>query len=197
VVEVVLKMRERDATRALVDAVATPPEEARAIVRSKGCPECSTSSGPTGFAHRKGVWADKSWSATTSLYCRCAVGRLRVAGDDLDPPAFDDLQALPHLWDWSLSHPSWSDRPAVPPSVEGREWIYLAPGETVPTPIARAVLPPGRLSRPKGRSWSGPIPENLVMPRPVPRAVETLPPAPESPQSPPDAEPTPEAGEWM
>jgi hypothetical protein len=182
VIEVVLKMRERDATRRLVEEIATPPEQARAEVRSKGCPECSTPTGPTGFARRKGVWADRSWSATATLYCRCALGRYRAATNDLDPAPYDDLQALPHLWDWSRSHLTWSQHPSAPPSVEGRGWVYLAPGEAAPTPIAKAVIPPGRLARPRGRSWAGPIPENLVMPRPVPREMRPEPePAPTSP----------------
>lgn len=182
VVEVVLKMRERDATQKLVEAVATPPEEARAIVRSKGCPECSTANGPTGFALRRGMWKDASWHATASLYCRCSVGRYRLEREEAYPPPFDDLQALPHLWDWKLSHPTWTDRPAPPPSVEGRQWVYLAPGESAPPVIAKAA----KLGAPaKGRrpDWAAPIPKDLPMPRPVPRlAPEPEPPPPPCPK---------------
>lgn len=185
VVEVVLKMRERDATQRLVEAVATPPEQARAEARARGCPECTRhdGQGPTGLALRKGVWLDSSWSASASLYCRCALGRYRLDQAMLassEPPPFDDLQAMPHLWDWSKHHITWSERPEPPPSVEGRQWWYLAPGQDAPKMLPCVSPPSSRRGRSANRSWSGPIPENLFMPR----LIEVNPPAPSAGQPP-------------
>lgn len=165
VLAVVRGLRERDAAAGQAEATPPDPLTEMAARRSRGCPECSTATGPTGFARRRGMWSDRSWHATVALYCRCPLGRRRLAGATTDPPPYDDLQALPHLWDRSLSHPAWSHRPSHPCSVEGRAWRYMTRDEPAPPPIAAAVLPAARPSRPRGRSWGGPVPENLFMPR--------------------------------
>ena len=193
VVEVVLKMRERDATQRLVEQIGTPPEQASAEAVSCSCPEC----GGNGLARRKGVWVDRSWSATASLYCRCPMGRYRMERDEFgsDSLPFDDLQALPALWNPDLSHSSWSARPAAPPSVEGRQWRYLQPGETPPPPIAskaaRSTAMPAKAPR---LPWFEKVPADLPMPKPVPR----LAPEPEAPPPCPKAEAmTEEELKWL
>lgn len=112
------------------------PAMAEARSESVDCPECKG----TGYARRRTVYREQRWHISVTLYCRCSLGRylLDHAQDDRDRgERFDDLQAMPELWNPALSHRTWSDRPArrtrQPFETGVAECRYLVP-EPPPAP---------------------------------------------------------------